>query len=261
VLETADFGGAGILSGTGNDDAEVIGVAFIVELSAAAEDDVTLIGSGAGDDEAGRVIRGAFCVFFRAARYERRTLVGAGGRCSDALSTGIAYCLLGAAADEGIAFVRSLCRDDDAGSEVRGTDGMLITADEGRAIIGPASGHFDALILRIAGHVSNRAAVIDERITEICSGTRDSDAGGEVGSAFIVRKTLSIRGAFICAKAGYRSADFVGTNGVFVETIIVSDAFVVGISKSNEALLTIADKMTAIRNTIESTLTFIITFS
>jgi hypothetical protein len=56
VLETADFGGAGILSGTGNDDAEVISVAFVMELAAAAEDDIALIGSRAGNNETGGVV-------------------------------------------------------------------------------------------------------------------------------------------------------------------------------------------------------------
>jgi hypothetical protein len=86
VLETADFGGAGILSGTGNDDALVLGVTLVVT-SAAAEDDITLIGSGPGNNETSGIVDVAFCVSFARTVVVRDTrIIGLTGN-DDALRT------------------------------------------------------------------------------------------------------------------------------------------------------------------------------
>jgi hypothetical protein len=66
VLEAADIRCALVIPYAWNKNALLLGVTFVVELSSTttAEDDVTLIGSGTGNNETGGVVDIAFCVRF-----------------------------------------------------------------------------------------------------------------------------------------------------------------------------------------------------
>ncbi len=66
VLETTDVRGAGIGAGAGDNDALVLCVTFVVELSTTTKNGVTGVGAGAGDDKTGGVVGIAFGMGFTA---------------------------------------------------------------------------------------------------------------------------------------------------------------------------------------------------
>ncbi len=236
MLETTYFRGAGICAEARDGNALIACITFIVELSAAAKNDVTLIDSCTGNDEAGGVVCVTSCVLICSARNQRRTFVRAGGSSSDALPTGITHRLLGTATNKGIAFVRPLSGDDDAGSEVCGADSVLSTSVCGRAVIRASTGDFDALILSIADHVSAGAAVIDERIALIYSCTGNGDAGGVIGVAFCVFVSFD---ALRVVDALILSSSIHGDTGVALAdvmllAVVVGDAFVIAVSGDDD---------------------------
>jgi hypothetical protein len=260
VLVAADIRCALVSSYAWNKNALLLGVTFVVELSTTAtKDDVTLIGTGAGDDKTSGSGGRAFGVF-GGTGHKRRTLVGTGGRGSNTLTLRIAHRLLWAAADEGITFVRSLYRESDAGGEIRSAFGVLGASVYGRAFIGATTGNFDALILSITDHVSDGSAVIDEGIAEVCSCTGDSNASGEIRGALVVGKALRIGRAFAFTDSGNRGTDFSRANRV-ANAIVVRNTRVISFSSNNDALQTSASEMTAIRNTLKGALAFIFAFT